>query len=523
MNKFLSTKLLTLAALVCCLNWASAQAIDSTLIGNITSDLVLGVNDANQDGSRVYGLNGFVFVDPGVTLTILPGTIIKGLKQANITSGDNASALIVRRGARIIADALGNRPANERAKPTPVGVVPTSNEVIIFTAEDDDVSVLDETVNGVTFDAFTNAQWGGLILLGNAVLNSAGVSDDVTPPIQDNIEGLPISDETAFGGTNDNDDSGIVRGISLRHGGAELTTDNEINGLTLGGVGSGTCIDFVEVFANDDDGIEWFGGTVDVKHAVVVNCNDDSFDYDQGSRFNGQFWFSLGDDNGDTSNRAGEHDGATDPETAQPFSIPNISNVTYVGTGGGTGENEIIQLRDAAGGRYRNSIFCESNQGIEYELRVTADSDPCGIFPITSVTQFDLGNLSVANSSYGGGTLFIPTVAFTVDPSTSVSSPSCVSVLGTARRSAQTVFLSAASSNTLDQGCPITGFTRNNGNTSQSATVQVAPTGNAASGTSFSGAFADPFFTPVSYRGAFSTNDNWADWTYAAERGIIQQ
>jgi hypothetical protein len=112
---------------------------------------------------------------------------------------------------------------------------------------------------------------------------------------------------------------------------AQLSTDNEINGLTLGGVGSGTEIDYVEVFANLDDGIEWFGGTVDVKNATVAFCGDDAFDYDQGWRGRGQFWFAIQAPNTSTG-RSGEHDGAT-PDNVAPFSQPTIYNATYIGIG----------------------------------------------------------------------------------------------------------------------------------------------------------------------------------------------
>lgn len=96
------------------------------------------------------------------------------------------------------------------------------------------------------------------------------------------IEGIPPSDQNGlYGGNASDDNSGIIRYVSIRHGGANIGEGNEINGLTLGGVGSGTIIEYVEVVANQDDGIEFFGGTVNVSHALVWNAGDDAIDTDQ--------------------------------------------------------------------------------------------------------------------------------------------------------------------------------------------------------------------------------------------------
>ena len=119
-----------------------------------------------------------------------------------------------------------------------------------------------------------NGLWGGLIVLGKAPISAD--ADAVQ------IEGIPASDPNGlYGGSDPLDNSGIIKYISLRHGGANIGEGNEINGLTLGGVGSGTVIENVEIVANQDDGIEWFGGTVNMTNALVWNSGDDSFDTDQ--------------------------------------------------------------------------------------------------------------------------------------------------------------------------------------------------------------------------------------------------
>lgn len=261
----------------------------------ITSASITG--DAFWTADTEYLLDGNVYVEDGETLTIEAGTVIKGL--ATPTTGDQETALIVARGGKIFAEGTPGRP-------------------IIFTSEDDDVTdPFDLTVDD-------KGLWGGVIILGRSTINVGGGENF--------IEGLEPSDSrNLYGGNDDDDDSGVFRYVSIRHGGAIFGTDNEINGLSMGGVGRGTRIDHVEVFANQDDGFEWFGGTVDTKYLVASFVGDDAFDYDEGFRGRGQFWFSIHptDDGGS----GGEHDGGTDPETGQPFSIPVIHNATYIGSG----------------------------------------------------------------------------------------------------------------------------------------------------------------------------------------------
>lgn len=273
-----------------------------------------------------YFLNGFVFVNSGQTLTIEAGTVIKGKPG----QGTNASALIVARGGKINA-------------------VGTAADPIVFTFENDP---LDGSV-----PVTTRGQWGGLIVLGSAKLNSS--------PGTTQIEGIPTSETRGqYGGTNDADNSGTLKYISIRHGGTDIGAGNEINGLTLGGVGSATTIDFVEVIANADDGIEFFGGAARIKHAIVAFCGDDSYDYDEGFRGYGQFWVTVQDPN--EADRGGEHDGGTNPEDALPYAHPFVYNATYVGAGISAGKRALT-FRDNAGGEYHNSIFYNWGKGIDVE------------------------------------------------------------------------------------------------------------------------------------------------------------
>ena len=211
---------------------------------NITSN-------TTWETGKTYVLGGRIAVTSGNTLTIQPGVVVKG----EVGTGSNATALIIARGAKI--DAQG-----------------TASSPIIFTTVADEIKPGE--IVSPNLEPNLSGLWGGLIILGNAKGSFAG---DVTE-IQ--IEGIPPSDTNGlYGGTNDADNSGVLKYISIRHGGANIGEGNEINGLTLGSVGSGTVIENVEVIGNQDDGIEWFGGTVNVKNALVWNPGDDGMDTDQ--------------------------------------------------------------------------------------------------------------------------------------------------------------------------------------------------------------------------------------------------
>lgn len=208
---------------------------------------------------KVYVLGGRITVMDGATLTIEPGTIIKG----EAGTGANATALLVARGGKLIAEGTAAAP-------------------IIFTSVADEIQPSDIVAGNFAspnLDPDINGLWGGVLVLGKAPISASNTSGDVT---EVQIEGIPTSDQNGlYGGNVSNDNSGVLKYISIRHGGTNIGSGNEINGLTLGGVGSGTVIENIEVVANQDDGIEWFGGTVNVKNAVVWNAGDDAIDTDQ--------------------------------------------------------------------------------------------------------------------------------------------------------------------------------------------------------------------------------------------------
>ena len=258
-----------------------------TKSGQITSD-------ETWVASNIYVLAGKVVVDDGITLTIEPGTIVKGQKG----TGSLASALIVARGGKILAEGTSEKP-------------------IIFTSIDDNIEVGQQA--GTNLNESNNGLWGGVLILGYAKGSFKG---DVT---EVQIEGIPAGDTFGlYGGDDDEDDSGVFKYVSIRHGGALIGEGNEINGLTLGAVGRGTVIENVEVVANFDDGVEFFGGTVNASNLVVWAQGDDGLDIDQG--YAGTIDNSLVVQ-GETSDHAFEIDG---PEGAYQAQF-TISNTTIKG------------------------------------------------------------------------------------------------------------------------------------------------------------------------------------------------
>ena len=220
---------------------------------NITSDVT-------WTADNVYRLLGRITVEDGACLTIEPGTVIKGASGTEA----NSTALLVARGGQLKANGTAALP-------------------IIFTADADDITpamVAAGNYSSPNLQPTVNGLWGGVIILGRAPISAQNENDENVSELQ--IEGIPTSDSNGlYGGNDPADNSGSITYVSIRHGGTNIGDGNEINGLTLGGVGSGTTISHVEVVANQDDGIEWFGGTVSASNILVWNCGDDGLDTDQ--------------------------------------------------------------------------------------------------------------------------------------------------------------------------------------------------------------------------------------------------
>lgn len=297
---------------------------ESTNTNNVVSGFI--TSNTTWTSDNIYELNGKVIVDNGATLTIEAGTIIKGQEG----TGANASALIIARGSKINA-------------------VGTPLNPIIFTTVLDNIEM--GQYQGTNLDETDDGKWGGLVILGDAPI-SAGDGDTETQ-----IEGIPATATYGtFGGHNLTDNSGILSYVSIRHGGALIGAGNEINGLTLGGVGSGTVINNIEVIATLDDGVECFGGTVDIDNLVVGYQGDDAIDIDMNYQGNiTNFYLIQGND----TDEAFEIDGP-EGSTYIDGSFTLINGIVKNYNGSGTG----MDLKSKPQGTISNVSF----EGYDYKI-----------------------------------------------------------------------------------------------------------------------------------------------------------
>lgn len=281
--------LLSLLLFTSCKNEVMEEEITIPAPANRALVEVSGTITANTtwSESKKYLLKGFVYVEAGATLTIEPGTIILGDKSSKGT-------LIIKPGAKIIARGTAQKP-------------------IVFTS-------------GQAKGTRNYGDWGGIILLGKAKVNK-------TPAT---VEGENIS---TFGGQDDADNSGVLKYVRIEFAGIAFETDKEINGLTLGGVGSGTEIDYVQVSYSGDDAYEWFGGNVNAKHLIAYRTLDDDFDTDWGYSGKVQYAFSLRDpvvaDQCSCSDSNGfESDNDASGSEASPQTSASFANVSiFIGNG----------------------------------------------------------------------------------------------------------------------------------------------------------------------------------------------
>jgi len=283
--------------------------------------------DETWSGDSIYVLNGRVVVPAGIKLTIEPGTIVKG-KEGD---GANASTLIIAQGGKLMAQGTESAP-------------------IIMTSILDNITVGESA--GTNLDQTDAGLWGGLIVLGNAP-----ISADAATAL---IEGLPANETYAvYGGTDANDNSGTLEYISIRHGGTLIGDGNEINGLTLAGVGAATTVNNIEVVANIDDGIEFFGGTVNATNLVVWAQGDDAYDIDQsyaGTIDN--FVYVAGPD----SDHGLEIDG---PEGTTGAGFTATNGTLYGMTA------EIADFRDSAMGTVQNLFITGFDDAGDWEIDET--------------------------------------------------------------------------------------------------------------------------------------------------------
>ena len=328
-------------------------------------------NDGAGTGTRtltcdsIYVLNGFVYVNDGDVLTVEPGTVI----QAKPGQGENASCLIVARGGQIMADGTSACP-------------------IVFTYEGD-------PMNGST-PYNTYGLWGGVVLNGYGALN--------TYDGEDNAEGIMDASgqfRDVFGGSDNAESSGVMRYVSIRHGGSEMPNPpvnfqnvingDETNGLSLNGVGSGTTLEHIEIVSTLDDGLQVMGGAASIKHLAIAFSTEDNIEYDLGWVGDVQYFFSLMDQGEMTGEHGFDFEG-DDFEFQDvtlsflPYTNPQIANFTSFGHEG----IGAVRWHNGGGGRLYNGIFQNWDYGIDFE-----DADPCDAYEL-----FLFGELEIHNNRF---------------------------------------------------------------------------------------------------------------------------
>ncbi len=406
--------------------------------GDITSN-------TNWTNDKVYELKSFIYVTNNSTLTIEKGTVIKG-------DAATKGTLIITRGSKL--NAIG-----------------TKTEPIVFTSNE-------------AAGSRTRGSWGGVILLGNARINASGGEALIEGGL-DPVKGL-------FGGTNDADNSGHLEYVRIEYAGVPFQPNQEINSLTLGGVGSGTTLRYIQVTEANDDSYEWFGGTVNAKYIIANRGWDDDFDCDFGYSGHVQFGIIVRDpavaDPGSGSSSAFEHDNDGAGSAATPQTAPVFSNITVVGPANTLSASINPNYKRAAQLR-RNSATSIFNSAIV--------GYPNGIFidGAASGQNAQNGDMGFKNNVVGGmsSNNFLSNSAF--DINTWANTPS---------------FNNTTITNPTDLNLA-------DPYNANGAIRDFAPTATSPllTGASFTDAkLGGGFFTTTTYRGAIDPANDWTDcWT----------
>lgn len=488
----------------------SANAAEVMVSSDITTS-------TTWTSGNVYNLQGSRYVTNGATLTIEAGTII---------ASDNGGSLAVTRDARL-------------------SCIGTATQPVIFTSK----------VDYLTWDAAhprgqwraSANEWGNVTLMGNAYIgkygNGAVATNTAAPNAGNyaNMEGLvasgtPGDTRTFYGGGNDQDTSGALRFVSLRYGGKVVGLGNELNGLSLGGVGRDTIIDHIDIMNNVDDGIEIWGGTVDLKYFSIWNIGDDSFDIDQGWRGRAQFGLTVsgysipGTASGSGFPDSGfEMDGA-EKSDAQPVTTTAFYNITAIGQP--LAGKAATKYRDNARAQFNNCIIMDT--GKEVVKNDNTDGEATG-----GETGYGYnGTLTWANTWLTNYNVYSAVNPFATPATAYVAQPSGkliqytdtvffnnVNAAAYTEASARGVF-AVANNNVLAAAAssPIATITRgpnvSNGTMVVQPVIFLDPLARNNAVTSVNAAPAGGFWTVANYRGAFNESDNWlCGWTAASQYG----
>lgn len=406
-----------------------------------TSNVISGVISSSKFYAKgKWILKGYVYVTEGATVTFEAGCII----QSDVVE---KGALIIERGAKIIAQGSASNP-------------------IVFTS-------------GKPIGSRAPGDWGGIILLGKAPTNRPL---DPAPTIEGGVG-------RQYGGTDPLDESGILRFVRIEYAGIAAEPGSEINGLTCGGVGSGTIIENVQVSFANDDAYEFFGGTVNAKNLVAFVTADDDFDFDFGYVGKIQFAVSCRKpdfvDAGDAGNGI-ECDNDGTGTLAVPRTRPQLSNFTFIGPNDAAGtagnHNYSNRWRRATQFVLRNSILIgHPDAGFSMESDATLND-----YYVNNISEFKNNLVQASTNTYRSGNNAIATAA---QIQAKAEAEGCITLAGSAAAQLTSPFFSATPNFLPAAGSP------------------------ALTGTSFTG--MNSFFTSTTYRGAFGTTNwtsGWCNW-----------
>ena len=426
---------------------------NTVLEGKISKDRTL-------KAGNTYTIRGIVYVTNGAVLTVEPGTVVHGETSSK-------GALVITKGSKIIADGTKDKP-------------------IVFTSD---------------ATAPKRGDWGGVVICGNAPTNASFNGQQGIGQVEggvNNGEGLGL-----YGGTAVTDNSGVLRYVRIEYAGYAYLPDNELNGLTLAGVGSGTTIDYVEIYKANDDAIECFGGNVNLRHTIFISTLDDDFDTDNGFSGTVQFGIVLRDSSiADISKSEGfESDNDANGSALLPQTAAVYSNITLIGPMA-TKTNKGNSLYLCAAQIRRNSsisIFNSVLMGWPTGLLIDASKG----LPVDN--NIKANTLFVYNTVIAGCNK--PT-----DYSASSTTPT-----GWTATDVNTWFTAAASGNTILNTTDEVKLTAAFNYTNPDFNPQTgSPLLNGASFTHSK--LATPLFTPTTYRGAVGTagtaeGDWWKGWS----------
>jgi hypothetical protein len=303
---------------------------------------------------NTYTLRNHIYVKDGATLTIQPGVQVQGLL---------GSSLVVTTTGKVMAEGTATKP-----------IVFTSAQPQGFRAAGD---------------------WGGVVLLGLAPINVAGGTNK--------IEGFPASATgTDYGGTDATHDCGTIKYARIEFAGFQLAPDNELNGLTVGACGSQTQLDFIQVHKGADDGIEFFGGTTDLKHAVITQPDDDGLDWDYG--WTGRVQFLVLQQNGLVGDKGVEADNNGSTPDATPRSNPTIYSMSLIGSNrdpgtAGKSQGGIHFRRGTAGNLYNTIVMGFTDRVIDVDAAPSVAQFPGNLFLKNSVI-YDNANITDTTTAW---------------------------------------------------------------------------------------------------------------------------